>query len=153
SLAKLTAYGILTITAATAAARDQRIDTARELVNASREVADRLGTERTDHQTTFGPAKVTMLDVDCHVVSEDYAGALKVANQLPPDAPLPLAAQARHLADIAHCQTRLGRYDNALTTLLTMEKLAPDWIKYQSLPRQVTSELLSHEKRRSTRLR
>ncbi|HET8640766.1 MAG TPA: helix-turn-helix domain-containing protein, partial [Pseudonocardiaceae bacterium] len=58
-----TAFGLLTVTAATAAARAQRADAAAELLGAARTVADQLGYDRADHQSTFGPAKVAMLGV------------------------------------------------------------------------------------------
>jgi tetratricopeptide (TPR) repeat protein len=63
SESQLSAYGILSVTAATAAARAQKRDTARALLDVAQETAVRLGYDRADHQTTFGPAKVAMLTV------------------------------------------------------------------------------------------
>lgn len=58
---------------------------------------------------------------------------------------LPLAARARHLADqaLAHCRT--GQPQRAFDALLSAERIGPDWIKYQTLPRQVVSELLARD--------
>jgi transcriptional regulator with XRE-family HTH domain len=144
---RISAYGLLTVTAATAAARAQRAEATHDLLTEADESATRLGVERNDHKTTFGPAKMAMLRVDCAVVQEEYAQALDGARKLPRDADLPLATRARHLADVAYSQMQTGQNDAAVTTLLTMEQLAPDWIKYQTLPRQTTAELVERQRR------
>ncbi len=153
SESQLSAYGLLTVTAATAAARSLKADDARELLRVSGDMADRLGYDRTDHQSSFGPAKVAMLAVDVHVVQDDFPGALAAAKRLPRDAALPLATRARHLADVALSQQRLGQHERALSTVLAMEQLAPDWIKYQTLPRQIVAELIEEQRRISAPLR
>jgi hypothetical protein len=38
-------------------------------------------------------------------------------------------------------------------TLLTMEQIAPDWIRYQTLPRQIVAELVERERRITPTLR
>lgn len=149
---EVAAYGTLTVTAATAAARARKASSADELLNEARGAADILGHERSDHQTTFGPAKVAMLSVDCAVVQDNFPEALAAARHLSREADLPLATRARHLADVAYCNLRLGRDETALNTLLTMEHTAPDWIRYQTLPRQITRELIENERRRNLRL-
>lgn len=147
TMSNLTAYGLLTVTAATAAARAEAPGDADELLAVAGEVADRVGHERSEHQSTFGPAKVVMLATDCAVVLERYDDALAIARTLPREAPLPLATRARHLADVALCQSQTGQPDKALSTLLTMEQMAPDWIPYQSLPRQIVGALIDEQRR------
>lgn len=154
SPSRMSAYGILAITAATAAARSRRAATTEELVGEANQAVVRLGNvERSDHQTTFGPAKVAMLRVDCAVVQEQFPEALALANKMPRDADLPLATRARHLADIAYSQMQTGQDGAAINTLLTMESLAPDWLPFQSLPRQTVAELVARERRITTPLR
>ncbi|MFI6030742.1 helix-turn-helix domain-containing protein [Amycolatopsis magusensis] len=150
---QLAAYGLLNVTAATAAARDQDSTHTDDLIEESIETATRLGYERTDHQSTFGPAKVAMIAVDCAVVQEQYSTALSVAARLRHDTTLPLATRARHLADVALAQLKLGRSADALNTVLAIESMAPDWLQYQTLPRQVVDELLEQELSLSTPLR
>lgn len=151
---QVSAYGILTVTAATATARALRAEATAELLAESSTCADRLGgVERSEHQTTFGPNKVSMLSVDCAVVQEQYPEALAAAAQLPRDAALPLATRARHLADVAWSQMQIGHNDASVTTLLTMEQMAPDWMKYQTLPRQTTAELVERQRRVDAPLR
>jgi transcriptional regulator with XRE-family HTH domain len=151
---QVSAYGILTVTAATATARAQRAAATVDLLSEASQAAARLGNvERSEHQTTFGPAKIAMLTVDCAVVQEQYPQALAAASKLPRDADLTLASRARHLADIAYSQMQTGKDDAAVATLLTMESMAPDWVKYQTLPRQTTAELVERQRRISPRLR
>ena len=69
---------------------------------------------------------------------------------MPPDADLPLAARARHLADVAYAQTGLGRDREAVDTLLGIERAAPHWMRYQSYPRTIVRELLERERRART---
>jgi hypothetical protein len=149
----ISAYGLLVVTAATAAARAQKRDSARELLDSASEMARLLGYDRVDHQTTFGPAKVAMLGVDTHVVQDGFVEALTAAKALPRDGDLPMASRARHLADIALAHLRLNHYDRALQTTLAMEQLAPDWIRCQTLPRQIVADLIERERRVSPQLR
>ncbi|MEO6082549.1 MAG: helix-turn-helix transcriptional regulator, partial [Umezawaea sp.] len=94
----LSAFGSLLITSATAAGRARRVDEARSLMQTAAEVADRIGHDRDDYETAFGPSQVVMQTVDVHVVTENYTDALTVARKMPRDAGLPLASSARHLA-------------------------------------------------------
>ena len=81
----LSAYGSLLVTAATAAARDDRRAVAGDFLGAAAEVAQRVGSDRTDHETPFGPSQVTMQTVDVGVVTEDYTAALEAASRMPAD--------------------------------------------------------------------
>jgi transcriptional regulator with XRE-family HTH domain len=146
-LPHLSVFGSLLLTAATAAGRDQRIQEAHDLVQAASEVAERIGADRRDYEAYFGPSQVTMQQTDVHIVTENYTAALDAAKHMPKQTGLPLASQARHLADQALAHTRLGNYQRALDALLTAERLGPDWIKYQTLPRQIVAELLDHDRR------
>ncbi|ONI87340.1 transcriptional regulator [Saccharothrix sp. ALI-22-I] len=144
----LSAFGSLLITAATAAGRARRVAEARDLIRSAGGVAERIGHDRDDYETAFGPSQVIMQTVDVHVVTENYADALDVAKKMPRDAGLPLASSARHLADRAYALARLGHDQKALDTLLTMERMAPDWVRYQTLPKLVVGELVENHKRR-----
>ncbi|ASO20997.1 transcriptional regulator with XRE-family HTH domain [Actinoalloteichus hoggarensis] len=147
---RLAAYGSLITTGATAAARAGGAAEARHLLAQAADVAAHTG-DRVDYETYFGPSQVAMQTVDVAVVTEDYAGALTAAARMPPNSTLPLASRARHLTDQAFAAARLGRREQAVQALLVAERMAPDWMEYQTLPRRVVSELLGAE--RSTPLR
>lgn len=146
-LPHLSVYGSLLLTAATAAGRDQRAQEAQGLILAANQVADRIGADRRDYEAYFGPSQVVMQQTDVHVVTENYTAALDAAKKMPKETGLPLAARARHLADQALAHSRLGNHQRALDALLTAERIGPDWIKYQTLPRQIVAELLDHDRR------
>ena len=149
----LSAYGSLLVTAATAAARDARRAVAGDFLQSASEVAQRLGADRVDYETPFGPSQVTMQTVDVSVVTEDYPAALDAAARMPATPGLPLAARCRHLTDRACAHASLGQEEQALALLLTAEGMSPDWIRHQSLARAVTRDLLTAERTRSTPLR
>ncbi|WP_069161410.1 helix-turn-helix domain-containing protein [Nocardia altamirensis] len=148
SQAQLSAYGSLVLQGATAAGRAQRVPDALALVEAASEVALRIGSDRRDYETYFGPSQVVMQTVDVNVSSERYPEALAAAKDMPANSGLPQSSRARHLTDTAVALTRTGQHQRALDTLLTAERVGgPDWLKYQSLPRHIVSELLDHDRR------
>lgn len=133
-------YGLLLITGATAVGRDGNRSVAGALLDEAAQAAQHTG-DRNDFEMMFGPDKVTMMACDVETVTENYGGALTVARAMPPDTSLPVAARARHLSDVALAHTRLGHDDDALDILHDMESLAPEWMRYQSEPRQIVREL------------
>ncbi|GAA5104896.1 helix-turn-helix transcriptional regulator [Haloechinothrix salitolerans] len=145
---QLSAFGSLLITGATAAGRARKVGEANSLMQSAGEVANRIGYNRNDYETAFGPSQVIMQTVDVHVVTENYTSALDAATLMPRENGLPLASAARHLADRAYAHARLGNDQQALDTLLVMERQAPDWVQYQTLPRLVVGELVENHQRR-----
>jgi len=102
---------------------------------------------RTDYETQFGLSRVIMQSVDIAVVTNRPARALKIAQKMPADTDWPLASRARQLADKAFALTALGKNREAEGTLLTIRRLAPQWIQYQAYPRVIISELWERERR------
>jgi transcriptional regulator with XRE-family HTH domain len=149
--AHLSAYGHLLLTAASAAGRDMQEDHAVSLLNTSMEYAQRIGVDRNDYETSFGISQVTMQTVDVHVVTENYTAALKAAERLPRDNRLPVVSRARNLYDQALAHTRLRNDQRALDAVLAAEHLAPDMMRYHTLPRQVVAELMTRDKSRRLR--
>jgi transcriptional regulator with XRE-family HTH domain len=148
---QMSVYGSLLLTGATAAGRGQHAGAAADMLVAAGETASRIGSDRNDYESAFGPSQVIMQTVDVQVVSGQFSDALRTARRMSRDNGLPLAARSRHLADVAYSQAQLGQSETAVDTLLAMEALAPDWIRHQTLPRQTIAHLLRRE--RPTRLR
>jgi len=149
----LSVHGSLLVQVANAAARDGRSGIAGDFLASAREVAHRVAGDRIDYEIPFGPSLVTMQTVDVGVVTEDYAAAVDAASRMPANPGLPLASRCRHLTDRACAHASLGQDEQALALLLTAEGMSPDWIRYQTLVRSVTRDLLTAERRRSTPLR
>ncbi|WP_018686017.1 helix-turn-helix domain-containing protein [Actinokineospora enzanensis] len=144
----LSSYGSLLITAGTSTARGGDGQSALDLINHAREISDRIGYDRLDYNTAFGPSQIAMQTVDVLLVTENYGRALSVAREMPPGSTLPLAARARHLTDKAFAFARTGQDDKAVNALLAVESMAPDWIEYQAKPRLIVSELLQRQRRK-----
>lgn len=155
----LAAYGLLVVTAAMSAARKTDNRSYADLLEESKQVANRIGYECKDHDTTFGPAKVAMLATTLTVEQESFTETLTAAQQIPPDADLPTTSRVCLLSNVALAHLKSGRDQKSLDAVLFAESLSPECVKYQSYPdyatdfRQITNELLTREKRKSTRLR
>ena len=151
---QLAVWGGLLLSGAVAAARDDQPDEADDMLNLAEAAATRLQAAshevRIDHDRPFGLPVVVQVTVDVSVVTDRPGRALEVARKMPPDASLPLAGKARHLADVASAQTSLGRDREATDTLLTIERMAPEWMRYQPFPRTIVRELLERERRART---
>ncbi len=147
--AHLAVYGSLVLQGATAAGRNQATGEALSLADAAGEVADRVGMDTKHYECNFGPSQVVMQTVDINVSSERYPEALTAAQAMPNRATgLTQVSQARHLLDKAAALARLGEYQKALDMLLTAERVGgPEWVKYQTLLRQIVAELLDHDRR------
>lgn len=144
-------WGGLLLSGGIAAARGDRPDEADDMLNLAETAATRLnapGREvRFDHDRPFGLPVVIQVMVDACVATGRPGRALEVAKRMPPDAALPLAGRARHLADIAAAQTALGHDREAVATLLSIERTAPNWMRHQPFPRTIIAELLERERR------
>jgi hypothetical protein len=151
---ELSVWGSLLVSGAVAAAREDQPGEADGLLNLAEAAATRLQATdrevRTDYERPFGLPLVIMQSVDVAVVTDRPGQALQVATRMPPEAALPLAAKARHLADVANAQTSLGKDREATDSLLAIERTAPHWIRYQAYPRTIVRELLERERRART---
>jgi transcriptional regulator with XRE-family HTH domain len=147
-------WGGLLLSGGVAAARDDRPDEADDILNLAEVAATRLSTAsqdvRMDYDRPFGLPVVLQVMADACVVTGRPGRALAVAERMPPDAALPQASKARHLADVAAAMTALGRDREATDTLLEIERTAPNWMKYQSFPRTIVRELIERERRART---
>jgi hypothetical protein len=137
-----------------AAARDGQASEADDILNLADDATRLEGAGpavRLDYLSPFGQPLVVMRQVDVSVVTDRPSRALKLAKRMPPDAELPVASRARHLADVAFAQTALGQDREATDTLLAVERLAPHWVRCQPYPRLIVGALLERERRARTR--
>lgn len=153
SEAHLAVHGSLLLQGATAAGRDQRVAEALSLAGEAGAVANRIGQDTKWYECNFGPSQVNMQTVDINVSSERYSEALTVAKAMPNRAAgLAPVSQARHLIDKAAAAARTGQYQSALDMLLTAERVGgKEWLRYQTLLRQVVGELLHHDRQSALR--
>jgi transcriptional regulator with XRE-family HTH domain len=136
----LSVWGSLLLSALPATAALGDGDTAANLLSLAGAAATRLGTERNDYQTGFGPAKVAQESVHCAVALGETGRALELAPRVPRQR-LATAAHGRHLLDVAQAQADHRRDDDAVDTLLAAERLSQEWLRHQALARHLVFEL------------
>ncbi|MFJ9406347.1 helix-turn-helix domain-containing protein [Streptomyces sp. NPDC101393] len=149
---ELALWGILLLRAATAAVRLERRDTVRELLSMAGAAAARIGTDRLDYATPFGPTNVGVAQVNFQVEMAESAQALRTARSVPELHALPPTWRARFHVDRALALADLNKDDGALQALLTAERAAPEWMRYHSTSRRLVADLRGRERRRTSPL-
>jgi transcriptional regulator with XRE-family HTH domain len=149
---ELALWGILLLRAATAAVRLERRDSVRELLSLAGAAAARIGADRLDYATPFGPTNMGVAKVNFQVEMAESAQALRTARTVPELHSLPPTWRARFHVDRALAFADLHKDDGALTALLTAERAAPEWMRYHSTSRRLVADLRSRERRRTSPL-
>ncbi|MGP8299672.1 helix-turn-helix domain-containing protein [Streptomyces inhibens] len=149
---ELALWGILLLRAATAAVRREQRDTVRELLTMASAAAARIGTDRLDYATPFGPTNVGVAKVNFLVEMEESAEALRTARTVPELYALPPTWRARFHVDRALALADLRKDDGALHALLSAERTAPEWMRYHSTSRRLVADLRGRERRRTSPL-
>jgi len=142
-------YGALHLVMAIAAARAGNRRDARRHIHTAETVATRLGADRNDHDTEFGPTNVGLHAVAVAVELGDTGEALDRAEQLD-TAGLSAERRARFLLDVARAHAQRRNADGATAALLEAESIAPEQTLRHPLAREVTRELLLGERRRAS---
>lgn len=150
----LAVYGNLLIAAATPAARRDQHDQATEMLTVAEAAATRSGPVRA-YGTAFSPVDVHTQSVNIALAGPNprAADALRYAERVDLDAISRPVHAAAYRVDVAHAQYATGDADGALETLLAVERVQPEWIRYQTLAAATVREMLEAERRRNTPLR
>ncbi|MEU9120168.1 helix-turn-helix domain-containing protein [Streptomyces sp. NPDC048506] len=149
---ELSLWGVLLLRAATAAVRLERKDTVRELLSMASAAAARIGTDRLDYATPFGPTNVGVAKVNFLVEMAESAEALRTVRTVPELHTLPPTWRARFHVDRALAFADLHKDDGAVQALLTAERTAPEWMRYHSTSRRLVADLRNRERRRTSPL-
>jgi transcriptional regulator with XRE-family HTH domain len=131
SSAYLSLYGMLFLMGAVVAARANKPAAARDLLNEGHSIAHQLGYDGNECFTAFGPTNVHLHQVAVLLDLGDGAGAISAARNVTPDGltRLPKERRANYYLDIARGHSLAGHHDDAVSTLLTAERLFPDEIR------------------------
>ncbi|CAM5290636.1 transcriptional regulator [Streptomyces spiroverticillatus] len=107
------------------------------------EHADRLGSDRNELWTSFGPTNCGLYRVAAHVQLSEGADALAVAAGLPDAAlgALPRERRAHLLTDRAIAEKQAGQREQAVATLLEAEALCEEEVLCRPRTRQLVEEL------------
>ncbi|HEX6421994.1 MAG TPA: hypothetical protein VFZ79_00845 [Acidimicrobiales bacterium] len=116
--------------------------TARSQLAQARQAADRLGADRNDHDTEFGP-----IDVQLHVVAiavdlGDAGEALDVARGIDASG-LSSERRTRLLVDVARAHAQRRQAGEALSALREAEQLAPEQVHGDPIAGAVARDLVA----------
>jgi hypothetical protein len=146
---ELSLHGALHLVLAVISARDNNRAQARHHITAARSLAGRLGKDRNDFDTEFGPTNVEVHAVSIAVDLGDAGEALEAAENLDVTG-LSAERQARFHVDVARAHTQRRHVGEAVASLLTAEHLSPDQIHAHPLVRETIRELLGLSGRRAS---
>ena len=132
----LSVYGTLLLAGSVAAARASDAETARTFLATADDAARRLGRDANHLWTAFGPTNVAVH----RVAAAGGLGDIQVAIDLGPrvdTAAMPMERRVRHALEVSRAYSSWNRQEEALTTLLHAEQMAPEQVRYHYLGRQL----------------
>lgn len=137
-------YGTMLLQAAIASARKGDNRESRDLIREAHEVAGLVGAARNDYHTAFGPVNVGIHRVSALVELGEGGSAVEAAAVVPRHdlGQLPRERRANHLVDVARGYSQWGRREQALTTLLDAERLAPAEVRCRPMARATITDLI-----------
>jgi len=152
---QLATWGWLMLRAAAAAVRDNRDDSATDMLNAAAAAASALGDRPPAVALSPGPAAVgafcaatvAMKRVEAAVIAGDTARALVLAGQVPDDERPTSNNRNRHRLDVAYAQADQHSYSDATATLLGIRADAPAWLRHQRYARDIVGTIAAARKR------
>lgn len=143
----LSLLGATYLAQAVIAARAGDRATARGAVKQARALAARLGVDRNDFNTEFGPTNVELQAISTAVDLADAGEALELADALD-DTVLSPERRSRLHIDLARAHTQRRRTADALAALLAAEDEAPEYVASSEAARATARDLLSLAGRR-----
>jgi transcriptional regulator with XRE-family HTH domain len=134
--AGLSVTGTLMLVGATASARaGARAEASAFLQHADR-LADRLGGDRNEVWTSFGPTNVAIHKVTVAAELGDIQTAIDLGSELDVSA-MPRERRMRHQLEVARALFRAGRGDESLAALLSAEQTAPEQVRRHFLTHEI----------------
>ncbi|MFF1795296.1 helix-turn-helix domain-containing protein [Kitasatospora sp. NPDC058263] len=135
-------WGRLRLSSATAFSRQDDYQGAREMLDDAQRCTLVVDLDAVDyvnggHNAAFGQSKVAMVRTEVAMAQHRPAEALRAAGTVSPTTRIPPMTRSRHLLDVAHAQTWEGQYADAVGTLTRVHGMAPEWMRYQVLAREV----------------
>jgi transcriptional regulator with XRE-family HTH domain len=148
----LSVWGALLLTRAMIAARKNDRPTAQQFIREAQAVADRLGQDRNDFWTIFGPTNVAIHAVSVDVELGDPAAGLRKAPSVDPSRLSPELVERRvyHMIDVARGYAQQRNDAAAVLTLLEAERVASEEVRYHVIVPELLRELLKRERRAAT---
>ncbi|PWI17875.1 transcriptional regulator [Streptomyces sp. Act143] len=138
---ELSLVGAMNLVLAVINAREGNRARTHEHIDRAREIAARLGEDRNDFDTEFGPTNVEIHAMSTAVELGDAGLALEVAQRVDASGLSP-ERQARFLLDVARAHAQRRHVGEATAALLEAEALTPEQIHDHHLAREVIRDLI-----------
>ncbi|BCL29352.1 helix-turn-helix domain-containing protein [Streptomyces aurantiacus] len=144
---ELSLLGAMNLVLAVINAREGNRSETHVRLNRARELAARLGEDRNDFDTEFGPTNVKLHSVSTAVELGDAGLALETAAEIDAGV-LSSERQSRFLLDVARAHAQRRHVGEATAALLEAETLAPEQIRDHHSAREVIRDLIQLSGRR-----
>ncbi|WP_277326190.1 helix-turn-helix domain-containing protein [Streptomyces sp. JH14] len=138
---ELSLLGAMNLVLAVINAREGRRAETHQHISRAREIAARLGEDRNDFDTEFGPTNVELHAVATAVDLGDAGLALDVAAGVDASG-LSSERQSRFLLDVARAHAQRRHVGEAVAALLEAERLAPEQVHSHHSARAVVRDLV-----------
>jgi transcriptional regulator with XRE-family HTH domain len=145
---ELSMYGAMHLVMAIVSAREGDRTETREHINEARRIAARLGEDRNDYNTEFGPTNVELHAVSAAVDLGDAGEAIDLAAEIDASRLSP-ERQARFLIDVARAHAQRRHVGDATAALVQAERLAPEMVRGHIMARQTIRDLVQLTGRRT----
>ncbi|MGP4049656.1 helix-turn-helix domain-containing protein [Streptomyces sp. 2A115] len=147
SAAELSLLGAMNLVLAVINAREGNRPQTHTHLSRAGELATRLGEDRNDFDTEFGPTNVKLHSVSTAVELGDAGLALETAAEVDASG-LSTERQSRFLLDVARAHAQRRHVGEATAALLEAETLAPEQIRDHHSAREVIRDLIQLSGRR-----
>ncbi len=136
-------YGTLFLQGAIAAGLNREQQQVKIFLDEAGRLANRLGVDRNDYWTAFGPTNVEIHRVSAYVALRDWGAALGVAERMNQHhlALLPKERRANHFVDVARAYALGGKTEEAVAKLLQADTLAPKEVRCRPVARDAIHDL------------
>jgi hypothetical protein len=139
----LSVYGTILLVGSMATARFGDGPKAADYLREADIAARRLGKDANHLWTAFGPTNVAIHRVNTAVELGDIQTVFDSGLSLN-TAGVPVERRVRYLLDVARAHALTGNRDDALSTMLTAERIAPEQVRQHYLSRKVVVMLMQH---------
>ncbi len=143
----LSLYGTLFLNGAVAAARMRNRALADHMMGKAHEAAQRLGSDRNELWTSFGPTNVEIHRLALALEFEDVQLAVDMAPHIRTTG-LPVERRARARLDVARAYAEAGRIDDAVEELKRAFRIAPEQLRAHEFARELARRLYKLSRRR-----
>lgn len=138
----LSLYGALSLRCAVAAGRGDDSGSASQYLSEAKSTATRLGVDRNDFQTVFGPGNVAIHEIEVAVELDQPDVALARVGSFNLAAVPSRERHTAHRINVACAYGKLGRDADAVVTLRNAAKVAPHYVYNHPIARSWVEILL-----------